>query len=29
MVVLEGLTALPGKEYGEIVLAADAIIRNS
>jgi hypothetical protein len=29
MAVLEGLTALPGKEYGEIVLAADAIIRNS
>jgi Acetyl-CoA carboxylase, central region len=27
--VLEGLTALPGKEYGDIVLAADAIIRNS
>jgi hypothetical protein len=28
MTVLEGLTALPGNEYGEIVLAANAIIRN-
>lgn len=29
MAVLEDLASLPGKEYGEIVLAADAIIRNS
>ena len=29
LAVLEGHTALPGKEHGEIVLAADAIIRNS
>jgi hypothetical protein len=29
LAVLESLTTLPGKEHGEIVLAADVIIRNT